>query len=47
MKKFNIVFRSVVAVLLLAMVSLANGTASTNFSYQPKKPTCIDEELKS
>ena len=38
MKKFSIDFRSVLAVLLLAMVSLANGMASTNYFYQPKKP---------
>lgn len=41
MKKISIVFRSVVAVLLLAMVSLANGTASSNFNYQPQKPKCV------
>lgn len=41
MKKISIIFRSVVAVLLLAMVSFANGTASSIFNYQPKKPKSV------
>ncbi len=44
MKKYNSIIRSIIAVLLLAMVSLANGTASSNYNYQPKKPKCIDEK---
>lgn len=43
MKKISIVFKSVVALLLLAMVSLANGTASTNYTYQPKKPKSVGD----
>lgn len=44
MKNISIVFKSVVAALLLVMVSLANGTASTNYTYQPKKPKCDDKQ---
>ena len=43
MKNYKIILKSIVATLLLVMVSLANGTASTNLSYQPKKPECNDK----
>lgn len=32
------VLRNIVVAVTIIMVSVANGTASTNFNYQPKKP---------
>ena len=32
------IIRKIVAAVSKSMVRVANGTASTNFSYQPKKP---------
>ena len=35
------IIRKIVAAVSKSMVKLANGTVSTNFNYQPKKPKTI------
>jgi cyclic lactone autoinducer peptide len=43
MRKCKVILSSIIATLLLAVVSLSNGTASSIFSYQPQKPKCVDK----
>ena len=35
------IFRKIVAVVSKAMVRVANGSASANYCYQPKKPKTL------
>lgn len=41
MTKKNKVLRNIVATVSKSMVKMANGTASINYTYQPKKPSAL------
>lgn len=47
MKKWNMMIKGLLGVLFVFVATLANGTASTNFAFQPKEPIDLNAILNT
>lgn len=46
MKKWNMMIKGLLGVLCIFAATLANGTASSFYNYQPKEPVNLNAALK-
>lgn len=46
MKKWNMMIKGLLGVFCVFAATLANGTASINYSFQPKEPVNLNATLK-